>query len=96
MSFQKEIARLIDIAIAEDVGTGDITSQTLVPNNAVTSGWFVLKQAGVVAGIPFLEVLFQKLDPEIKVTKYVEEGSYQKAGTLIGKVSGSARSILTG
>ena len=96
MSFQKEIEQLVDMAIAEDLGTGDITTQALVLDNAVTSGWFVMKQAGVVAGVPFLEVLFQKLDPEIKVTKYVEEGSYQKAGTLIGKVSGPARGILSG
>lgn len=96
MHFQKGIEHLIDTAIAEDIGEGDITSQALVPESAVTSGWFVLKQAGVVAALPFLKILFQKIDPEIKVSLFVKEGSYLKAGTIVAKVAGPARGILTG
>ncbi|NGX42320.1 MAG: Nicotinate-nucleotide pyrophosphorylase [carboxylating] [Chlamydiae bacterium] len=96
MYLQKEIERLIDVAIAEDIGSGDITSQVLVPEGSIISGWFVLKQAGVVAGLPFLEILFQKLDPDIQVSTYLEEGSYQKAGAIIAKVSGPSCGILSG
>ena len=91
MELNKEIEKLIDRAIEEDVCSGDITSEMCVPDHAITSGGFVLKQAGVLAGLPFLEVIFQKIDPSITVTLYVNEGSFHKAGTIIGTVSGSAR-----
>lgn len=96
MYLKKEIERLIEIAIAEDIGSGDITSEVLVFKTSMTSGCFVIKQAGIVAGLPFLEFLFKKIDPEIDVKLYLEEGSYQKAGTIIAKVAGPARGILAG
>jgi len=96
MYLQKEIERLIDTAISEDVGSGDITTEVLVPEDAVISGSFVMKQAGITAGLPYLNILFQKIDHTIKATPLVEEGSYQKAGTIIAKVTGPARGILTG
>ena len=96
MYLEKEIERLIDISIVEDIGTGDITTQVCVPEESVTSGTIVLKQAGVIAGIPYLSMLFRKIDPEIKITSYVDEGSFHTAGTIIGKVSGPTRGVLTG
>lgn len=96
MYLQNEIERLIDISIAEDIRSGDITTEVLVPEGAITSGRIVLKQAGVLAALPFLQILFQKIDPAIEVTLYVEEGSYQTAGTILGKVTGPARGIISG
>ena len=96
MDLDKEIERLIDNSIAEDIGSGDITTSACVPDHAVITGWFVLKQAGVLAGLPFLERLFKKIDPELSVQLLVEEGSFHKAGTILGKVTGHARGILTG
>ncbi len=96
MYLQKEIERLIDISISEDIGDGDITTETLVNNDVTASGTFVIKQAGVVAALPFLEVVFKKIDPRIKVSMLVQEGSFQKAGTDIAKVTGPARGVLTG
>jgi len=96
MNLEKEIEKLIDIAIEEDICTGDITSESCIPETALTSGRFYMKQAGVIAGLPFLSTLFQKIHPDIEVKLYVQEGSYQKAGTLIAKVSGPARGILSG
>ena len=96
MYLEKEIERLIDVAIKEDIASGDITSNTLIPSDYITSGSFVLKQAGVLSALVFLKTLFQKIDPKIDVTLYVEEGSYHKAGTIIARVSGSARGIIAG
>lgn len=96
MYLQKEIERLIDISISEDIGKGDVTTEVLVDTGVLTSGIFVLKQAGVVAALPFLETVFSKIDPSISVTLLVEEGSYHKAGTMIARASGPAKGILTG
>lgn len=96
MEFPKEIELLIDIAIEEDLGKGDVTSETLVPSSIQTSADFILKQAGVVAGLPFLSKIFEKVDPKTEVKLFVEEGSYHKAGTKLAQVTGPARAILTG
>lgn len=95
MDLQKEIDALIDIAIEEDVRGGDVTSQTLVPGKFFTSAEFVLKQAGVIAGLSFLGKIFAKIDPQTEVQLLVPEGSYHKAGTTVAKVTGPARAILT-
>ncbi|MGA8165468.1 MAG: carboxylating nicotinate-nucleotide diphosphorylase [Waddliaceae bacterium] len=96
MCLEKEIDRLIDISIAEDIKSGDITSEALLPKHAIFSAKFVLKQAGTVAGLPFLKILFEKIDPDIKVAICQEEGSGQKAGAIIAEVTGRARSLLLG
>jgi len=96
MYLEKELDRLIDTAIEEDIKSGDITSEVCIPDHAVISGRFILKQAGVLAGLPILKMLFDKLNPEIEITLYEEEGSFHKAGTIFAKVSGPARGILTG
>jgi nicotinate-nucleotide pyrophosphorylase (carboxylating) len=96
MKLEKEIERLIEISIEEDIRTGDVTSQQLIPAEAIISTNMVLKQAGVLAGLPFLEILFKKLDSSIKITLLIDEGSHHPAGTIIGKISGPARGILAG
>ena len=96
MDLEKELNLLIERAIAEDIGLGDITSQICLPESRQTTGVFLLKQSATLAGLPLLPRLFNIIDPQVEVTLAVEEGSYQKAGTLIAKISGPARSILAG
>lgn len=96
MNLQEEIEQLVERAIHEDVRDGDFTTQACIPESSVTTARIILKQAGVVAGLPFLEVIFKKIDPSIHVALLVEEGSFQKAGTPLALVSGPARAILTG
>jgi len=96
MDLQKEIEKLIERAIAEDIGLGDITSLACLPETRQTSGVFLLKQSGVVAGLPLLPLLFQALDAKVEIDLLAQEGSFQKMGTLIAKFSGPARTILAG
>lgn len=96
MDLEKEIDQLIERVIAEDVCCGDITSIACLSDSRQATGAFLLKQSAVLAGLPLLPRLFNALDPRLEVTLAVEEGSSQKAGTIIGKVSGSVRSILAG
>ncbi len=96
MDFSQEIDVLIDIAITEDIRSGDITSESCIPEDAITSGRLFLKQSGVIAGLSFLSTIYHKIDPSIEVTLFVEEGSYQKTGTVIAKVTGPARGIISG
>lgn len=95
MDLHSEIDRIIDIAIDEDIGQGDITAQACIPIDATGYGVLSTKQKGILAGLPFLERMFQKVDPRIKVELLVNEGSAQKAGTLIAVVEGPALGILS-
>ncbi len=91
-----DIEKLILTAIAEDIRTGDITTNTLISETTETGARIIMKEAGVAAGLPFLPILFSKIDPSVEVSFVVQEGSYQKAGTIIAALRGPARAILSG
>lgn len=91
----KDITRLIEQAIAEDIRSGDITSEACISDNEKITAKLVTKQAGVIAGLPFLDLLFKKIDGRIEVKLHIEEGSYHKAGTHIATITGPARGILS-
>ena len=95
MDLDKEIDQLIDRAIQEDLGDADITTEACVPEGVITSGKIILKQRGVLAGLPFIQRIFNKYDQNIEVKLLAEEGSYQNAGAVIAKVTGPARGILS-
>lgn len=92
----EQIKKLIDIAIDEDIGKGDLTTRACIPNTVVATGKLILKQAGVIAGLPFFKDLFLKIDPTIEVSFFVQEGSYHKSGTELAHVKGPVASLLTG
>lgn len=96
MDLEKEMDNLIERAITEDIRSGDITTHACLSDSRQTTAAFFLKQSATIAGLPLLPRLFHALDPRLELSLTVEEGSTQKAGTLIAKVSGSVRSILAG
>lgn len=96
MEVAEDVLNLIDAAITEDIGSGDATTLSCIPEDARISGKLILKQAGVVAGLPFVEQIFSKIDPSVQIKIFVEEGSFLKAGTILAEIEGPARSILSG
>jgi nicotinate-nucleotide pyrophosphorylase (carboxylating) len=96
MDLEREMENLIERAISEDIRSGDITTLACLSDSRQTTGSFLLKQSATISGLPLLSRLFHALDPRLEMIFAVEEGSTQKAGTLIAKVSGSVRSILAG
>jgi nicotinate-nucleotide pyrophosphorylase (carboxylating) len=91
-----EITGCLKRALAEDVGSGDVTTQGIVPEGATLRGQIVAKQQGVIAGMDVAEEVFHILDPEIQFTAAMDEGGRIGAGETIAEVFGSARSLLTG
>lgn len=89
----KDIVRL---ALAEDVGTGDVTTVATVPADRRGSGRIISKAAGIVAGLPVVEEVFRQVDPSTVVKRIVKEGARISPGDLLCQISGSARSILIG
>lgn len=80
----------------EDIGAGDLTTEALVPKDHVSSCVFVMKQTGVVAGLPIIAQVFQELDYSCKLTACVQEGEAVSKGTTIARIVGPTQAILTG
>jgi nicotinate-nucleotide pyrophosphorylase (carboxylating) len=87
---------LIDIALKEDVGEGDITTDNIVPAEIKRKAVMVAKSDGVIAGLPVAEMVFRKLDPEVIWKELVEEGDKVKNGDVLVEFEGSYRALLTG
>lgn len=92
----EEIEQLIDMAIREDVGGGDVTTDSLVPEWLEARADFVVKEAGVVAGLVVAEQVYKKLNKKVSFECEVNDGAKLLPGRVIATVSGPARSILFG
>lgn len=91
-----EIEASIKRALAEDVGPGDATTNSIVSADARTEGLIKAKQQGVVSGLMVAAAVFQTLDPKLEFKASIQEGALVRSGTVVASISGSARSILTG
>lgn len=90
-----EIDRLVRAALAEDVGTRDVTTEATVPVGARARGVFIAKQDLVVAGLSVAEAVFRVLDPQAGWESLVLEGDCLEPGASVATVSGNARAVLT-
>lgn len=83
-------------ALDEDIGTGDITTMSCIPENAVSRGAFKAKESGVICGMEILARVFALLDGTVVVTPLVADGALVEKGAVIAEIAGNARSILSG
>ncbi len=83
-------------ALREDIGTGDITTQSIVPENFVTIGFISAREPGMVAGLDVAREVFLQLCRDISFQPRVRDGEWAGAGKLLARVEGNARAILTG
>ena len=83
-------------ALREDIGTGDITTESCIPEDVKSHGWFKAKEEGVVCGIDVAARVFSLLDDEIVFTPKVSDGTTVQNGEIIAEIEGLSRSVLTG
>jgi nicotinate-nucleotide pyrophosphorylase (carboxylating) len=88
--------RLIHLALEEDLGTGDITTRCVVPEDAIAKGQFIAKEFGVICGLQIVKKVFSLLDPAVVITLLVKDGDEVSEGTVLAEVSGPAHAILSG
>lgn len=86
--------RLIALALAEDMPSGDATAHATVPAAAVASATFAARAAGVVAGLEAARAVTVAVDSDLVFSALVDEGAAVGAGTALARVDGLARSIL--
>lgn len=91
-----EIVECLARALAEDIGTGDVTTNSIVPVEATLRGRILAKEEGIIAGLDLAEAVFLLLEDQISFTASVAEGAQVASGTVLATLSGSARALLTG
>ncbi|PYK97649.1 MAG: carboxylating nicotinate-nucleotide diphosphorylase [Verrucomicrobia bacterium] len=91
----EEIRHAVQLALAEDVGAGDITTLATVPPNAVAKAVMIAREPLVVAGLPVAEAAFRELSPALRITRAATDGDPVKAGCPLLQVDGPAQAILT-
>lgn len=85
---------LLTLAFAEDVGDGDHTTLSTIPADEMGAQRLIVKEEGILAGVDIARKVFDKFDPELKMTVYIEDGAHVKPGDIAFKVEGRVRSLL--
>ncbi|MHC4598901.1 MAG: carboxylating nicotinate-nucleotide diphosphorylase [Planctomycetota bacterium] len=93
---EEALLALVERAVREDLGPGDLTSTALVPGHAVILGEIVAKAEGVLAGLPAARAVFHHLDPSIRFEGLAADGSNLAPGTAVARAVGGARPLLAG
>ena len=91
-----EVERILKSALAEDVGSGDVTSLSTVPPGRTISGRYIAKEDGVLCGLEVVARAFALLDASIAFAALAADGDRVRKGDVIATVSGDARAILAG
>ena len=90
-----KLENIIKLALAEDIGEGDITTSAVVNDKLMGRGEFLIKQEGIIAGFEVLEYLFNIFDPSLKLFKNANDGDKVLPEQVVAIVEGRASSILT-
>ncbi|WP_289762430.1 carboxylating nicotinate-nucleotide diphosphorylase [uncultured Duncaniella sp.] len=85
---------LLTLAFAEDVGDGDHTTLSTIPADERGVQRLIIKEEGILAGVDIARKVFEKFDPELKMTVYINDGAHVKPGDIAFEVEGSVRSLL--
>ncbi len=93
---KKELVRIINLALKEDIGSGDVTTNLIVPDFQKGIAEIFVKEDGVIAGLNVAKEVFKKLDNKITFKKFINDGDKVSKNTKIAEVKGSLRDLLTG
>lgn len=85
---------LLTLAFAEDVGDGDHTTLSTIPADAMGKQRLIVKETGIIAGVEMARKVFDKFDPELKMTVFINDGAEVKPGDIAFEVEGRVRSLL--
>ncbi len=93
--YNTQIDKIIELALAEDIGSGDITTLSTIPEGTKAYGRFVAKQDGIICGIDIAKKVFAIIDAGVQFTSHKKDGEKITTGEVIAEVSGDARAMLT-
>ena len=91
---EKLIKQLIDLAFSEDIGDGDHTTLSTIPDMAQGKVQLIIKEEGVLAGVGVARQIFHTFDPDLKITLFIKDGVEVKPGDVAFTVEGKIQSLL--
>ena len=94
MLIETQIKEIIDRALAEDLATGDVTTEALIPSEQQGVGSIVVKEKGILAGINIAEEVFHRVDSRLTMNIILEDGAKVEPGGIVAKIEGRVASIL--
>jgi nicotinate-nucleotide pyrophosphorylase (carboxylating) len=94
-SLEQSIADSVAQALAEDIGSGDLTAQ-LIPENAHAEVTVITRESAVLCGRAWVDEVFRRLDPSVRITWHYADGDGVEAGATLLNAEGPARALLTG
>ena len=94
-NYPPEVDTVLELALREDIGSGDITTESIVPEDAVLTGELRAKGTGVISGIGLCGAVFRKLDPDCEWEEMVCDGDRVLTGDTLARVTGRSRAILS-
>jgi nicotinate-nucleotide pyrophosphorylase (carboxylating) len=95
ISLVPEMLSSVERALREDIGDGDITTNTIIPPRLNLDAKIISKEAGVGAGLSIARLAFQLLDKDVAFNSIVNDGEKVAAGTVLAEIRGSARAMLS-
>ena len=94
MTSQSQIEKIVDLALEEDTGHGDITSEALIPSNMAGRAIIVANEAGIMVGGEIARMVFLKTDGSLEIEIKTEDGKEIKPGDVVATVKGRVINIL--
>lgn len=96
MQYENLINRLLDLGFEEDINTGDVTTESIIPETMNATATMTAKQEGVVSGLEIVKMVYERLQKDIVFTPYFKDGDKVKKGDVILKIEASYPTLLKG
>ena len=90
-----QILEIVDRCLTEDIGDGDHTTLSTIPETGHGKARLLVKDQGVIAGIELAEMIFSRFDANLKFERFIDDGSQVKPGDIAFQLEGASRSILS-
>ena len=96
MQYENLINKLLDLGIEEDINTGDITTESIIPESMNATATMTAKQDGVISGLEIVKMVYDRFQDDVVFTPYFKDGDSVKKGDVILKVEATYPTLLRG
>ena len=96
MQYENLITKLLDLGIEEDINTGDITTESIIPESMNAVATMTAKQEGVISGLEIVKMVYDRFQSDVVFTPYFKDGDQVKKGDVILKIEASYPTLLRG
>ena len=96
MLYENLINKLLDLGIEEDINTGDVTTESIIPESMNAVATMTAKQEGIVSGIEIVKMVYDRFQDDVVFTPYFKDGDFVKKGEVILKIEATYPTLLKG